>query len=79
MTGAKMYSLLRNLLALNFPQEKKSYRELVSKLKSHFSPKPLVISERFKFYGRKQGANGSITDFVLIFADSQSTVNSEHF
>ena len=53
--GVKNYHLLRNLPAPNLPQEK-SYGDLVGKLKSLFSPKPLVISERFNFYSHKQDA-----------------------
>ena len=42
--GAKMYSLLRNLLTPELPQSK-SFEELVAILKQHFEPKPVVIAE----------------------------------
>lgn len=37
-------------------QEKllKMYDQIVSTLKAHFSPKPLVIADRFQFYRRNQ-------------------------
>ena len=61
--GAKTYGLLRSLLAPTLPQDK-PYDELVTQLKSHFSPKPIVISERFQFYSRKQRANESGAEFL---------------
>lgn len=45
------------------PQDK-SYEDLVDKLKAHYIPKPIVISEQFRFYSRKQEAGESIADFV---------------
>ena len=61
--GAKTYGLLRSLLAPTLPQDK-SYEELVTKLISHFSPKPIFTSEWFQFYGCKQRANESVAEFL---------------
>jgi hypothetical protein len=33
-------------------------------LKGHFSPKPLVTAERFRFHGRNQGEKESVTMFA---------------
>ena len=60
---AKTYSLLRDLLAPEKPQEK-TLAELFKKLKDHYEPKPIVIAERFHFHRRDQGANESITEYV---------------
>lgn len=61
--GPKTYSTLRSLLAPTLPRDK-SFVELLATLKAHYNPKPLVISERFRFYGRSQRENESIADFV---------------
>ena len=41
--GSKTYSLLRNLLAPNLPQNQ-AYVVLMETLKKHFEPKPVVIA-----------------------------------
>ena len=41
--GARVYELLRNLLAPDPPKNKK-FAELVATLRLHLKPKPLVIS-----------------------------------
>ena len=49
--GQKAYALLRNLVAPTKPHEKK-YEDLVEAIKNHLKPKPLMITERFKFNRR---------------------------
>jgi hypothetical protein len=44
--GSKTYSLLRKLVAPTLPQEK-LLEQLVTILKQHYEPRPLVIAERF--------------------------------
>ena len=61
--GGKTYSLLRDLLAPEKPQDK-SLSVLFKKLKEHYEPKPLVIAERFYFHRRDQGANESIAEYI---------------
>ena len=61
--GAKTYSLLRSLTAPDKPQDK-SYEQLVTILKAHFEPKPLLIAERFHFYRRNQAIGESLAQFV---------------
>ncbi|KAI2647975.1 Gag-Pol polyprotein [Labeo rohita] len=51
--GTKTYSLLRNLIAPAKP-EQKTYQEIVTTLTEHFSPKPLIIAERFRFHKHNQ-------------------------
>ena len=54
MVGKKTYSLLSNLLAPVKPAAK-SFEELVAVVKDHVAPKPLIITEKFRFHQRNQG------------------------
>nr|XP_055048287.1 uncharacterized protein K02A2.6-like [Misgurnus anguillicaudatus] len=63
--GPKTYTLLRNLLQPEKPGEK-TYDQIVSTLKAHFSPKPLVIAERFRFHRRNQLEGESVAVFVAV-------------
>ena len=58
--GAHAYDTLRSL---DLPKDK-SFLELSTALRQHYSPKPLVIGERFRFYQRYQKPNESIADFA---------------
>ena len=44
-----MYTLLRDLLAPELPQEV-PYDRLADKLNRHYEPKPVVIAEQFHFH-----------------------------
>ena len=61
--GGKIYSLLRDLLALEKPSTK-TLDELFTALKTHFTPQPIVIAKRFYFHKRNQAANESIADYL---------------
>ena len=61
--GGKTYALLRNLCLPAKPSEK-TFDDLVKILKDHYSPKPLVIAERFRFYKRNQQETESIATYV---------------
>ena len=61
--GAKMYSLLRDLVSPVSPKDK-TFDELAEVLKKHFEPKPLVTAERFTFHRRNQSASESILEYV---------------
>lgn len=50
--GPKTFNLLRSLLQPVRPGNK-TYKEIVDTLTGHFSPKPLVIAERFRFHKSK--------------------------
>lgn len=63
VVGSKNYSLLRNLVAPSLPGSK-TFEQLVSALKKHFEPKPLVIAERFHFHKRDQIMGESISEYV---------------
>uniref|UniRef100_A0A3B3Q7L2 CCHC-type domain-containing protein n=1 Tax=Paramormyrops kingsleyae TaxID=1676925 RepID=A0A3B3Q7L2_9TELE len=61
--GPKTFNLLRNILQPVKPGSK-THKELVDTLTNHFSPKPLVIAERFRFHRRNQEEGESVTMFV---------------
>ena len=62
--GADAYGILRNLLAPQRPKDK-SFDELKEVLIGHYSPKPILIAERFKFHRRNQLESESIAQFVV--------------
>ena len=59
MIGGKTYSLLRNLTSPDNPATK-GFDAIVTLLDNHFSPKPLLIAERFRFHKRDQKDGESI-------------------
>lgn len=63
--GASTYGLLRSLVAPDKPGAK-TYAELVKVLKDHFSPKPIVIAERFRFHKRNQQEGESVTQYIAV-------------
>ena len=63
VVGGKTFSLLRDLLAPDKPQDK-TLAVLFDTLKRHFEPKPLVIAERFYFRNRNQGPKESVAEYV---------------
>ena len=64
LIGPKIYKLLKSLTAPDDPSTK-AYADLVKLLADHLSLKPLVISERFKFYTRDQKGNDeSISEYL---------------
>ena len=60
--GSEAYKVLRNLLSPDLPQTKHS-KVLTDALKKHYSPKPLIIAERFHFYRRTQQVEESTAEF----------------
>lgn len=63
--GATTYGLLCSLLAPDKPGSK-TYKVLVDTLDAHFSPKPIVIAERFRFHKHHQEEGESIAQYVAI-------------
>ena len=63
IVGTETYGLLCNLIAPAKPASI-SYDELVSAIKDHLKPKPLVIAERFKFHRRNQGEGEGIAKYM---------------
>lgn len=63
LLGGKTYSLLRNLTAPDKPSTK-SYEDLVTLLRNHLTPKPLIIAERFRFHKRSQHDGETVTQYL---------------
>ncbi|XP_033740319.1 uncharacterized protein K02A2.6-like [Pecten maximus] len=63
LIGGSTYSLLRGLTAPKKPSEEGLDR-LVALLKEHFSPKPLVIAERFRFHKQDQREGETIREYL---------------
>ena len=64
LTGADAYGVLRNLLAPELSKDK-SFNELKELLVSHYSPKPILIAERFKFHRRNHHESETFAQFVV--------------
>lgn len=62
--GARTYELLRSIVSPALPKTK-TLDQIVIVLKRHFNPKPLVISERFKFHKRDQKENETVTEYIV--------------
>ena len=63
--GATTYGLLRSLLAPDKPGSRQ-YEELVKMLNDHFSPKPIIIAERFCFHNQNQEEGESVAQYVAV-------------
>ena len=61
--GGTAYKIVRNLVAPASPKDK-TYTELMDALSAHFSPKPLVIAERYCFHKRDQLPGELIATYV---------------
>lgn len=61
--SAKMYNLLKSLLAPALPSEK-TFEDLKTTLKNHLSPKPLIIPSRHAFLNRKQAEGESVSAYM---------------
>ena len=61
--GSKTYTILRSLVALAKPSEKR-LDFLSAELKKHFTPSKIVIAERFHFHHRSQESEETISEFL---------------
>ena len=68
--GGKTFTLLRSLTAPGKPGDKQ-YGELVELPRKHLNQKPIVISERFRFFKRDQQERAS-NNTRLSFKNSRS-------
>ncbi|XP_069133160.1 uncharacterized protein [Argopecten irradians] len=59
----KTYGLIRNIVSPAKPSDK-TYDELITAIRSHLKPKPLIIAERFKFHQRKQKEGETVSQFL---------------
>lgn len=65
VVGAKTFNLLRSLVQPDRPGDK-SYAQIIKILGDHYSPKPLMIAERFRFHKRNQEECESVSQFVAV-------------
>src|SRR5688572_5036161 len=63
LIGTRCYALLKGLTTPDNPSSK-TFKELTDLLEAHFTPKPLVIAERFRFYKRSQREGESILQYM---------------
>ncbi|GFR31198.1 hypothetical protein TNCT_332651 [Trichonephila clavata] len=61
--SAKLYQLLKNLLAPDIPSDQ-TLDKLKDALKKHLTPKPLIIPSRHKFLNRKQNEEEGISTYI---------------
>lgn len=62
VVGATMYGPLRNAVQPKTPKDK-TLDEIVTVLKEHFEPKPLMVAERFLFKRCNQKANQPVAQY----------------
>ncbi|XP_062539261.1 uncharacterized protein K02A2.6-like [Armigeres subalbatus] len=74
--GGATYDVLCNKLKRAAPHTK-TYGEIVTLLKDHFSPDPLEILENFKFASRKQLDHESLSDYLMDLEKLAQTCNFE--
>ena len=61
--GGETYNILRNLVSPSKPSAK-SYVEIITGLKTYFSPKLSIIVQRYKFSKRERAENESVTEYL---------------
>ena len=76
--GPKPYKLLKNLIAPAKPKDK-TYDQLTEKLKMHYNPKLITMTERAKFYMRNQKTDESVNDYVAELRRLAATCDFEGF
>ena len=76
--GPKTYAILKSLVAPEQPSDR-SFAQIRKTLKDHFSPKPLLIAERYRFHCRKQGSTESITQYTAALRKLAETCEFNDF
>ncbi|XP_054265657.1 uncharacterized protein K02A2.6-like [Macrosteles quadrilineatus] len=76
--GPKILAVLSDIVS---PDEvdSKSYEDLSKVLVKHFSPKKLVVAERYMFYSRVQKPTETISEFVVAIKHLSSTCKFSTF
>ncbi|XP_055589292.1 uncharacterized protein K02A2.6-like [Uranotaenia lowii] len=74
--GGAAYEILCNKL-MDEPPLEKSYDQIVTILKNHFTPAPLEILENFKFQSRKQLEHETLSDYLMDLEKLAQTCNFE--
>ena len=76
VVSSEHYDLIRGLIALHFPKHK-SVEELFELLKSHFEPKPLIITEQFHFTAGAKHRMNLLSSMWWIFQSLPAVVSLE--
>ena len=63
LIGGTTYKLLADLVSPNKPKDK-TLKDLSDALAEHFAPKPLVITERYRFHKREQRQGESVHAYL---------------
>ena len=63
LIGNSTFKLLTNLVAPKKPGEL-SYKEICEQLEKQFSPKPVKLAERFRFYNRRQHSEETVAEYL---------------
>ncbi|XP_011872492.1 PREDICTED: uncharacterized protein K02A2.6-like, partial [Vollenhovia emeryi] len=63
LIGGEAYGVLKDLLAPTLPSTL-AFERLRTELENHYSPRRLVIAERYKFYSAAQESNEDIKSYV---------------
>ncbi len=63
LCGPKTYHVIRDLVAPKTPAEVE-YNDIVSLVKQHYNPKPVVTVQRFKFNSRSRQKEETVATFV---------------
>ena len=75
--GPKLYSLVKDLVSPKTPSDCK-FEDLVKVIKEHYKPQVVIISERFKFYSRKQESNENVVAFLAALKSLATTCKFEN-
>jgi hypothetical protein len=70
--GPSTYKLLKNLCDPQNPKDR-TYAQLKTLLNNHYSPAPITIAERHRFWTAQQGENEKVADYVVCLKKLAST------
>ncbi|CAM1313886.1 Uncharacterised protein r2_g2440 [Pycnogonum litorale] len=76
--GARAYKLLKTLVSPEKPATK-TYNELIATLQNYYSPKPLIIAERYKFWKAKQQESQSVAEYIVKLKELAASCNFGRF
>ena len=74
LVGPETYLLLKSLVSPQRPVDL-SFDEITARLKSHLTPRRLIVAERFKFHQRTQKDGEAIATFAAELRRLASTCN----
>lgn len=78
VVGEPIYKLLRDLIAPQKPKEL-LLQDLLSVLRAHLSPEPLIIAERYHFYNRAQREGETVGQYMAALRNLASKCDFKTF